>query len=144
MFPVWTWMPAVSGVSACLFWNLSCPMALPVEECVLTKFSDDTKLRGSGNMLRCRAASHKTETVCRNGTTGALWNSTRRNAKSCTGEGTGPCSDVGQDLLSLVKGWLWGHTITQEKPPSPHGEVAGDGGELISIILSGRMRDSPH
>lgn len=85
-----------------------------------------------------------TERVWRNGTTGTLWNSTTILAKSCTHEKRGLCSDVDQDLLSLVKRWLWGHIITQEKLPSMHGEVAGNGGLLFSVILGGRMRRSCH
>lgn len=85
-----------------------------------------------------------TETAWWNGTTGNLWNSTRTNAKSCTHEERGPCSDVGQDLLNLVKRWLWGHTVTQEKPPSTQEEVAGDGDDLLPVILGGRIRDSCH
>lgn len=143
MFPVWTWMPAVNGVSTCLFWNLSCPMALPVE-CALTGFSDYTSWGDQAIYWGIGLPAIVTETICKNDTTGTLWNSTRTNTKSCTREERGPCTDVGQDVLSLVKEWLWGHTITQEKPPSIHGEVAGDEDELFSVILSARMGDSHH
>lgn len=141
MFSGWTWLPEVNGVSTCLFWNVSCPM----EKCALTKFSDDPKLGGSGNILRCRAASHRDRDSLEEWHNRKLMKFDHNKCQILhITEGRGPCSDVGQNSLSLVKRWLWGHTLTQEKPPSPHWEVAGHGDELFFIIIGGRIRDSHH